>query len=352
MGKYGDFKVVRTERRMCKRRTDPNADEDGMREYSFLKCPHCGVEEISILTDGMRNNKRTVVRDHITVCTEFEGERPVKRCVEVKERTSYPIVPLNTASSQQSMAIVPIHDKLVTTKSQVVDPQEFERLKAKVDQLTQQQAQHHVWWGEVAVHMGLPPPQDPPVLVDAVRMIKESSSSAALIMSEDAKKMCQQRADFSRMLTQKDETILQKDDLISGQKQLLEKQTEETLRLEAQHKEEAARLEAQHKEGIRLKEAEIRDAKERLEAQQNEAERQRVEAEKQQAEAERQRVEAEKQQAEAEAQRVTVKRLQDERDAMESKFRAQLKRQRCGTSKSLLSQAEQGHKTRVTGKKP
>jgi len=311
--------------------------------YVDITCPHCKKVCAEIRETLVKQTKSTECLKHLRVCPEFKGEVPPKRSAAAAGPST---------EEQVSTAIIPIHDKLVTTKSKVVDPQEFERLKAKVDQLTQQQAQHHVWWGEVAVHMGLPPPQDPPVLVDAVRMIKESSSSAALIMSEDAKKMCQQRADFSRMLTQKDETILQKDDLISGQKQLLEKQTEETLRLEAQHKEEAARLEAQHKEGIRLKEAEIRDAKERLEAQQNEAERQRVEAEKQQAEAERQRVEAEKQQAEAEAQRVTVKRLQDERDAMESKFRAQLKRQRCGTSKSLLSQAEQGHKTRVTGKKP
>ena len=46
-------------------------------------------------------------------------------------------------------------------------------------------------------------------------------------------------------------------------------------------------------------------------------------------------------------QEATVKRVQEERDAMESKFRAQLKRQRHGPSKSLLSQGQQGHKEYV-----
>lgn len=46
-------------------------------------------------------------------------------------------------------------------------------------------------------------------------------------------------------------------------------------------------------------------------------------------------------------QDATVKRVQEERDAMESKFRAQLKRQRSGASKSLLSQAQQAQKVHV-----
>lgn len=46
-------------------------------------------------------------------------------------------------------------------------------------------------------------------------------------------------------------------------------------------------------------------------------------------------------------QEATVKRVQEERDAMESKFRAQLKRQRSGASKSLLSQAQQAQKVHV-----
>ena len=39
-----------------------------------------------------------------------------------------------------------------------------------------------------------------------------------------------------------------------------------------------------------------------------------------------------------------VKRIQEEREAIETKLRSQLKRDRCGTSKSLLAQAEQSHK--------
>jgi len=50
---------------------------------------------------------------------------------------------------------------------------------------------------------------------------------------------------------------------------------------------------------------------------------------------------------ELQKQQTEVERIQKERDIMEGKFRAQLKRQRCGSSKSLLSQAEQGQKAYV-----
>jgi DNA repair exonuclease SbcCD ATPase subunit len=84
MSKYGDFKVVRTERRTPKKATDPNVDADGMREYSFLKCPHCYVESIEILSSALRTGKSLVVQEHIAVCPSYAGERPVKRCKAVK----------------------------------------------------------------------------------------------------------------------------------------------------------------------------------------------------------------------------------------------------------------------------
>jgi len=84
MSKYGDFKVVRTERRTPKQSGDPNADADGMREYSFLKCPHCLNEDIELLTCALAYNKSVVTRDHIAVCPSYTGERPVKRCKAVK----------------------------------------------------------------------------------------------------------------------------------------------------------------------------------------------------------------------------------------------------------------------------
>lgn len=88
MGKYGDFNVVRTERRVPKRSPDPNVDADGMREYSFLRCPHCKIENIEIASSAIRTGKSLVVQEHIAVCPAYIGERPTKRCKEKKESTA------------------------------------------------------------------------------------------------------------------------------------------------------------------------------------------------------------------------------------------------------------------------
>lgn len=95
MSKYGDFKVVRTERRVPKQSGDPNVDADGMREYSFLKCPHCHTEDIIIASLNIERNKHPVIRDHITMCPAYVGERPVKRCKAVK------LVPSNNTVSRE-----------------------------------------------------------------------------------------------------------------------------------------------------------------------------------------------------------------------------------------------------------
>tara|TARA_B110001452_G_scaffold210267_1_gene180643 strand:+ start:100 stop:516 length:417 start_codon:yes stop_codon:yes gene_type:complete len=84
MSKYGDFKVVRTERRVPKKATDPNVDFDGMREYSFLKCPHCHIETILIASLNVQIQQHAAIREHIATCPAYTGERPVKRCKAVK----------------------------------------------------------------------------------------------------------------------------------------------------------------------------------------------------------------------------------------------------------------------------
>lgn len=78
MSKYGEFYVVRTERHRPKKLTN-NVDEDGMRDYSFLKCPHCQKGDIEILTCNLVTQKYAVIRDHMMICTEYNGIRPVKR---------------------------------------------------------------------------------------------------------------------------------------------------------------------------------------------------------------------------------------------------------------------------------
>lgn len=79
MRKYGTFEVVRTERRVPKKTSDPNADVDGLREYSYLRCPHCKREDIEILTCALAYNKSVVTRAHIAVCRAYAESRPPKR---------------------------------------------------------------------------------------------------------------------------------------------------------------------------------------------------------------------------------------------------------------------------------
>lgn len=123
---------------------------------------------------------------------------------------------------------------------------------------------------------------------------KSCSSSTALVTASDAERLRQQQ-----------ETLLmQKDEMIAGQKRMLAQRDAEIDR-------------TQHT--ISRNELEIA----------------------------RLRAETERLVAENEKLIATSKRIQEERQAIEAKLRSQLKRDRCGTSKSLLSHAEQGHKAHV-----
>ena len=79
MSKYGEFEVVRTAMIKCKRANDPNVDANGMREYSYLKCPHCQTEDIELPTSNIFRQKFSAIKDHIVTCPSFTGDRPVKR---------------------------------------------------------------------------------------------------------------------------------------------------------------------------------------------------------------------------------------------------------------------------------
>jgi len=102
MSKYGDFEVVRTERRVPKKATDPNADSEGMREYSFLRCPHCKTE-IIIASLNLKVQKHATIREHIAICASYTGERPSKRSKEKKESTALvlktPVAPTDSDES-------------------------------------------------------------------------------------------------------------------------------------------------------------------------------------------------------------------------------------------------------------
>ena len=125
-----------------------------------------------------------------------------------------------------------------------------------------------------------------------IKMLIDQSSAAsvactAMVTASDAAQLRKQEDDLQR---QKDELIVQKDELIAEQKRMMAQKDDE------------------------------------LDKAKNEVQKKHNELQKKQTE---------------------VKRIQEERDIMEGKFRAQLKRQRCGASKSLLSQAEQGQKAYV-----
>ena len=72
MSKYGDFEVVRTAKLKCKRANDPNADGEGMRDYSYLKCPHCNIEVIELPTANVYKQKYSAIKDHLRVCETFK----------------------------------------------------------------------------------------------------------------------------------------------------------------------------------------------------------------------------------------------------------------------------------------
>ena len=204
MSKYGEFAIVRTERHKCKRSTDPNADEDGMREYSFLSCPHC-IGEVEILSDGLKNSKSRIIRDHIAVCPAYNGDRPVKRCVEAKQTKEETTT---LSDPNKSMALVPFecnhphHDKLSREMDAIrgeVDglKEEMSHVNEENKEIKQVVAQHHVWWKQAAELMGLQPPQDPPVILDAVKLLTEGAVPSSTLITNT--QIHQQQETFNLM---------------------------------------------------------------------------------------------------------------------------------------------------------
>ena len=120
MSKYGVFGVVRTERRVPKKATDPNVDADGMREYSFLKCPHCKTEDIIIASLNLKIQKHATIREHVAVCPSYTGERPVKRCKEKKESAAL-VVRAPTASPESESTGISLEEQFLALKNKVAD---------------------------------------------------------------------------------------------------------------------------------------------------------------------------------------------------------------------------------------
>jgi len=247
--------------------------------YVEITCPHCKKVCAEIRETLVKQTKSTECIKHLRLCPEFNGEVPPKRSTATSELTT----------------VASLQEKSSTT----VDPQEFERYKETVNQLQKQQAQHHIWWGHLAAHLELAPPQDPPVMINAVKLLKESAGSSSAIIPSTTLNQFQQDQDiFNTMLTQKDSVI-------SDQKLMME-----------QH-------EAAHRREMEQNEMFLREKAERIATLERERDQYaRIVRQKQE----------------------EIDRIKAEKSTMEGNLRAQIKRQKCGSSSSLLAQAQQSHK--------
>lgn len=202
MSKYGDFEVVRTARLKCKRANDPSADEDGMREYSYLKCPHCNREVIELASGNVDKQKHAVIRDHIVVCPSFEGDRPSKRGSKIPA-ISTALIPYQCNN--------PAHTTLT---------EDVKRLTEKIEHHEKRLNQHERYFYDLAgaLKMQRDPPVDPPCLIEEVGvrecerlMLKDSSATKspeteALVHSQRAL-IDQQSKEYASQLRQKDDQI-------------------------------------------------------------------------------------------------------------------------------------------------
>jgi len=292
--KYPDFVIFRTFRRLAKRATDPNADHDGMREYSHLQCPHCDKNDIEILSDNIKYCKTTVVQDHLRICPDYTGERPTKRGSKATGLTT-------TLTSYQC-----------TNPNHTILAEDVERLKEESQQhkeeIRQNKEETRQLFYHLAKHlqMQFDPPVDPPCLIEEVGvrererlMLKESAGSSSAIIPSTTLNQFQQDQDmFNTMLTQKDSVI-------SDQKLMME-----------QH-------EAAHRREMEQNEMFLREKTERIATLERERDQYaRIVRQKQE----------------------EIDRIKAEKSTMEGNLRAQIKRQKCGSSSSLLAQAQQNHK--------
>ena len=261
MDKYPEFVITRNEMRQCKRSNDVHADKNGCREYSIMSCPHGCLLEVVVASNSITHSKANAVRDHLVVCPNFTGERPVKRG-KPSEKSSV-LVPFTCNH--------PHHDK---------QSQEWDEMKkrlvgveSKLDITLKVVAQHHIWWQKGAELVGLQPPQDPPVILGALKLLRDQSASTTLSMTSDSTHLLQQQETFKLMLTQKDDTISQKDEMMSEYKASLEQKTTENSELKLELDNERIHVEKMRKEVEAASRASVEASKREAEARAREAEK-------------------------------------------------------------------------------
>jgi len=310
MSKYGEFDVQRTERRKCKRANDPNADEDGKREYSYLKCPNCLNEDIEIASGNLKRDKHTVIRDHMSICPSFSGERPAKRS-KTTTTTSHNavMVPFNSTDSvkqSESTEMSAMKKEMAEMKQRMTESEaKHESTNNQLHTVKNVVAQHQGHWGDLARLMGYQPPKDPPFLLDKCQEKLTASSGGSTTL----------------MLEMKDRIIEEKEKMIDSEKAHKDEFIEH-------YKKQLDEKNKELEKAIRGKEVAEQKAKE-LQHAAEESTRAAVSA----------------------SSRADM--LQKERDALDAKFKAVLKgneqaaRSHGKHGQSQLSKMQQGHRRTV-----
>lgn len=311
MSKFGEFEVVRTERRLCKRPNDPNADEEGMREYAYLKCPHCATDNIGIALSSMNIQKFAVIRDHIRSCPSFVGERPSKR-----------------GKSTAIDELLEIKAEMEEMKRQNVERQTVENdsLRAEVEQLklameVQEQAQKRAMETQKQAmedqQQEIKALQSKTSLYDNVLTAVMPSLVLPLTAPEKHAELCLREAAMRDirpppLALPAPADVVTKEMYVAmvEQKDALLEEKDKQIATERAHKEESV---STYKTQLEAKERELS----KMEEQKGDAERERKEAEQARKEAEQKRHDAEQRLKEVDAR---LGKLQRERDVLKTKY--------------------------------
>ena len=314
MSKYGEFEVVRTERLKCKRSNDPNADEEGMREYSYLKCPHCKKEVIEIASNNMEKQKHSAIKDHIMVCPSFTGERPIK-----KTRT----IAAASVTTSTVMVVAPApRDELVELKAEMAAfKQKVANEKEEMEQkmANEKEKMERKMSDQQEEIKGL---QDKSCLYDSVLEAVMPSLVLPLTAPEEYAKITLREAAI-KDIAPRTLALPSPEDVVSREMHIaMMEQKDALIAVEKERREE---LKEAHMEALEKCKREL-EAKD-LELSKTKQEKE--EAERRMEEADRRRREADLRVQEASKTWTSLSsrtdRLQKERDALDAKYRAALK---------------------------
>lgn len=243
MDKYPEFVITRNEMRQCKRSNDVHADKNGCRSYSIMPCPHGCLVELVVASNSITHSKANAVRDHLVICPNFTGERPAKRGKPSEKSTALvPFTCNHPHHDKQSQEWEDMKHRMSEMESKLGHTED------KLDVTLKVVAQHHIWWQRGAELVGLQPPQDPPVILDALKLLRDQSASTTLGMTSDSTRLLEQHETFKLMLSQKDDTISQKDVMMSEYKANLEQKTTENSELKLELDNERIHVEKMRKE--------------------------------------------------------------------------------------------------------